>query len=75
MISCSETNKLENINKILLFGDSLMSGYGLKENQALSIILENDLKKFDQIDPKIKNKLEKELENEMRELNYLENKF
>ena len=44
MISCSETNKLENINKILLFGDSLMSGYGLKENQALSIILENDLK-------------------------------
>ena len=45
MISCSDTNKLENVNKILLFGDSLMSGYGLKENQALSIILENDLKK------------------------------
>ncbi len=44
MISCSETNKLENVNKILLFGDSLMSGYGLKENQVLSIILENDLK-------------------------------
>ena len=44
MISCSENNKLENVNKILLFGDSLMSGYGLKENQALSIILENDLK-------------------------------
>ena len=44
MISCSETNKLENINNILLFGDSLMSGYGLKENQTLSIILENDLK-------------------------------
>ena len=44
MISCSDTNKLENVNKILLFGDSLMSGYGLKENQALSIILENDLK-------------------------------
>ena len=44
MISCSETNKLENVNKILLFGDSLMSGYGLKENQTLSIILENDLK-------------------------------
>ena len=44
LISCSETNKLENVNKILLFGDSLMSGYGLKENQALSIILENDLK-------------------------------
>ena len=45
MISCSETNKLENIDSILLFGDSLMSGYGLKEDQTLSIILENDLKK------------------------------
>ena len=44
LISCSDTNKLENVNKILLFGDSLMSGYGLKDNQALSIILENDLK-------------------------------
>ena len=44
MISCSKTNKLDDINEILLFGDSLMSGYGLKENQALSIILENDLK-------------------------------
>ena len=44
LISCSENNKLENVNKILLFGDSLMSGYGLKENQTLSIILENDLK-------------------------------
>ena len=44
MISCSDSNRLENVNKILLFGDSLMSGYGLKENQTLSIILENDLK-------------------------------
>ena len=44
LISCSETNKLENVNKILLFGDSLMSGYRLKEDQTLSIILENDLK-------------------------------
>ena len=44
MISCSETNKLDNVNKILLFGDSLMSGYGLKEDQTLSIVLENDLK-------------------------------
>ena len=42
--SCGKTNKLDDVNKILLFGDSLMSGYGLKENQALSIILENDLK-------------------------------
>ena len=44
LINCSENNKLENVNKILLFGDSLMSGYGLKENQALYLILENDLK-------------------------------
>ena len=44
LISCSENNKLENVNKILLFGDSLMSGDGLKEDQTLSIILENHLK-------------------------------
>ena len=44
LISCSDTNKLENVNKILLFGDSLMSGYGLEKKQTLSIILENDLK-------------------------------
>ena len=44
MTSCNKTNKLDGVNKILLFGDSLMSGYGLKENQTLSIILENDLK-------------------------------
>ena len=44
LTSCSKTNKLDDVNKILLFGDSLISGYGLKENQALSIILENDLK-------------------------------
>ena len=44
MISCSDTNKLENVNKIVLFGDSLMSGYGLEKKQALSIILESDLK-------------------------------
>ena len=44
LISCSENNKLKNVNKILLFGDSLMSGHGLKEDQTLSIMLENDLK-------------------------------
>ena len=44
LTSCSKTNKLDDVNKILLFGDSLMSGYGLKKNQELSIILENDLK-------------------------------
>ena len=45
LTGCNGTSKLDNVNKILLFGDSLMSGYGLKENQTLSIILENDLKK------------------------------
>ena len=44
LTSCNKTDKLDDVNEILLFGDSLMSGYGLKENQALSIILENDLK-------------------------------
>ncbi len=44
LVSCSKTNKLKNVDKILLFGDSLMSGYGLKENQVLSAILENDLR-------------------------------
>ena len=44
LVSCSKTNKLKNVDKILLFGDSLMSGYGLKENQVLSVILENDLR-------------------------------
>ena len=36
---------------------------------------ENVSKKLDQIDRKIQDNLEKELENEMKELNYLENKF
>ena len=41
MISCSENNKLENVNKILLFGDSLMSGYGLKEDQIKEVMRKN----------------------------------
>ena len=44
LIGCGKTDKLENVSKILLFGDSLMSGYGLQKDQTLSIILENDLK-------------------------------
>ena len=36
---------------------------------------ENESKKLDQIDQKIRENLEKVLENEMKELNYLENKF
>ena len=54
LTSCSKTNKLDDINKILLLGDSLMSGYGLKENQALSIILENDLKEAEYQGRKVK---------------------
>ena len=36
---------------------------------------ENESKKLKQIDPKIMNNLKKELENEMKELHYLKNKF
>ena len=35
--------QIEKLEKILLFGDSLMSGYGLEPNQNLSQILEKDL--------------------------------
>ena len=33
------------IEKVLLFGDSLMSGYGLPKEHHLSLVLENNLKK------------------------------
>ena len=33
------------IEKVVLFGDSLMAGYGLPKEHHLSIVLENDLKK------------------------------
>ena len=33
------------IEKVVLFGDSLMAGYGLSKEDHLSIVLENDLKK------------------------------
>ena len=32
------------IEKVVLFGDSLMAGYGLPKDQHLSIVLENNLK-------------------------------
>ena len=32
------------IEKIVLFGDSLMAGYGLPKEHHLSIVLENNLK-------------------------------
>ncbi len=43
-ISCSEKKSQIKIEKVLLFGDSLMSGYGLPEEDHLSVILEKSLK-------------------------------
>ena len=43
-ISCSEKKSQIEIKKILLFGDSLMSGYGLPEEDHLSVVLEKSLK-------------------------------
>ena len=43
-ISCSEKKSQFKIEKILLFGDSLMSGYGLPEDDHLSVVLEKSLK-------------------------------
>ena len=40
---CSDNNKIA-VKKILLFGDSLMSGYSLSEEHHLSIVLEKNLK-------------------------------
>jgi len=41
---CSDNNKKITVEKILLFGDSLMSGYGLPEEHHLSVVLEDNLK-------------------------------
>ena len=38
------TIKVNAIEKVLLFGDSLMAGYGLSKEQHLSVILENSLR-------------------------------
>ena len=43
-ISCSEKKSQIEIKKILLFGDSLMSGYGLPEDDHLSVVLEKSFK-------------------------------
>ena len=42
---CLVSIKAYAIDKVLLFGDSLMAGYGLPSDQRLSAVLENDLKK------------------------------
>ena len=44
LISCSEKKSQIKLEKVLLFGDSLMSGYGLPEKNHLSVILEKSLK-------------------------------
>ena len=44
LISCSEKKSEIKIEKVLLFGDSLMSGYGLPEDDHLSVVLEKKLK-------------------------------
>ena len=44
LISCSEKKSQIKLEKVLLFGDSLMSGYGLPEEDHLSVILEKSLK-------------------------------
>ena len=44
LISCGEKKSQTKLEKVLLFGDSLMSGYGLPEKDHLSVILEKSLK-------------------------------
>ena len=44
VVGCSEKKSQIKIEKVLLFGDSLMSGYGLPEDDHLSVILEKSLK-------------------------------
>ena len=44
LISCGEKKSQTKLEKVLLFGDSLMSGYGLPEEDHLSVILEKSLK-------------------------------
>ena len=36
--------KASAIEKVILFGDSLMAGYGLSKEHHLSLVLENNLK-------------------------------
>ena len=43
LISCGEKKSQTKLEKVLLFGDSLLSGYGLPEENHLSVILEKSL--------------------------------
>ena len=42
VVGCSEKKSQIKIEKVLLFGDSLMSGYGLPEDDHLSVVLEKN---------------------------------
>ena len=44
LVSCNEKNTKIKIEKVLLFGDSLMTGYGLPNEQHLSVVLEKNLR-------------------------------
>ena len=46
IVLCLVSIKAHAIDKVLLFGDSLMAGYGLPSDQHLAVVLENDLKKY-----------------------------
>ena len=42
--SCGDIKKVNAIEKVVLFGDSLMAGYGLPKEDHLSLVLEKNLK-------------------------------
>ncbi|MDP7195267.1 MAG: arylesterase [SAR202 cluster bacterium] len=44
LVSCNEKDTKFKIEKVLLFGDSLMAGYGLPNQQHLSVVLEQNLR-------------------------------
>jgi len=43
ILLCLVTIKVSAIEKVILFGDSLMAGYGLPKDQHLSVVLQNSL--------------------------------
>ena len=44
LAGCNEKSSKIKIEKVLLFGDSLMAGYGLPEEEHLSVVLEQSLR-------------------------------
>jgi acyl-CoA thioesterase-1 len=45
IVFCLVTIKVSAIEKVILFGDSLMAGYGLPKEQHLSVVLQKSLEK------------------------------